>query len=370
MDNEKNLKSTDARKQSVTFFLGSYSDEGPYVPTANGEGILTCTLDLESGEIETNSLSREGINSTYLDKSTDEEYLFAACDMFTSDGKVMAFSIGNRGVLSKLSEQSSHGKSTCHIGCDREGNKIFVSSYIDGKLTAYNFDGDKLSPVTDIISYEGSGPNPDRQERSHAHQALVSPDNKWLYVCDLGSDKIWVHDLNDLQGSIRSIDVPAGYGPRHLVWNNPLSKAYVYCELNSHILVYDRDDQSGMMTLLEDKAALPKEYKGEAAGSAIRIHPTNRALYVSDRGQNSIIVHRIDENGRLKFADWFSIKGETPRDFAIDPTGQWLLSANQDTDAIIPFRLDPESGLPTRETAPSFECGTPVSILFLTPETA
>lgn len=370
MDNEKNLKSEKAIKQSVTFFIGSYSDEGPYVPTANGEGILTCTLDLESGQIQKTSLSKEGINSTYLDKSPNEKFLFVACDMFSSVGNVTAFSINNKGSISKLSTQSSHGKSTCHIACDREGNKIFVSSYIDGKLAAYNFDGNKLSPASEIITYEGSGPNPDRQERSHAHQAVVSPDNKWLYVCDLGSDKIWIHDSNDLQGSIRSIDVPAGYGPRHLVWNSPLSRAYVYCELNSHILVYDWDNQSGMMTLVEDKAALPKEYKGEAAGSAIRIHPTNQALYVSDRGQNSIIVHTIDETGRLKFESWFSIKGKTPRDFAIDPTGQWLLSANQDTDSIVPFRLDPESGLPTGEAAPLFECGTPVCILFLTPETA
>lgn len=353
--------------KTVPFFIGSYSDEGPYVPTANGDGILSCILDLKSGKIQKNSLCEEGANSTYLDKSPDDKFLFAAIDRFSEVGAVKSFAIDADGSLSKLSTQPSHGKSTCHIACDRNGERIFLSSYIDSKLTAYNFDDSGISPATEIITYEGSGPNPERQEDSHAHQAMVSPDNKWLYVCDLGSDKIWIHDMADLEKSTRSIDVPTGYGPRHLVWNEPQNKAYVYCELNSHILVYDWDNETGKMSLAEDKAALPEEYEGKPAGSAIRIHPNHKALYVSDRGQNSIIVHSINKSGRLKYESWFSINGKTPRDFGIDPTGQWLLVANQDTDSIAPFRLDPESGLPVGEAGPMFECGTPVSIQFLTP---
>lgn len=353
--------------KTVNFFVGSYSDEGPYVPTANGEGILSCTLDLKSGKIEKIGLCDEGANATYLDKSLNDKYLFAAIDRFSEIGSVSVFSIGSNGSLSRLSTQPSHGKSTCHIAADRNGERIFLSSYMDSKLTAYNFDGSEISPATEIITYEGSGPNLERQEDSHAHQAMVSPDNKWLYVCDLGSDKIWIHDMADLENNIRSIDVPAGYGPRHLVWNESLYKSYIYCELNSHILVYDWDKETGKMSLIEDIAALPEEYKGQAAGSAIRIHPKHKTLYVSDRGHNSIIVHSIDESGQLTYESWFSIRGKTPRDFAVDPTGNWLLVANQDTDSIVPFRLDDESGLPVGEYASSFECGTPVSIQFLTP---
>jgi len=362
-----NNEMEEEKGKTVNFFVGSYSDDGPYVPTANGEGILSCTLDLKSGKIEKNSLCEEGVNATYLDKSPDEKYLFAAIDRFSEVGSVSVFSIGSNGSLSRLSTQSSHGKSTCHIALDRYGERVFLSSYADSKLTAYNFSGSEISPATEIITYEGSGPNAERQEDSHAHQAMVSPDNKWLYVCDLGSDKIWMHDMADLENNIRSIDVPPGYGPRHLVWNEPLNKSYVYCELNSHILLYDWDQETGNMNLVEDIAALPEEYKGQAAGSAIRIHPKDKALYVSDRGQNSIIVHSIGESGQLKYENWFSVRGKTPRDFAVDPTGNWLLVANQDTDSIVTFKLDDESGLPVGEYASPFECGTPVSIQFLTP---
>lgn len=355
------------KDKTVNFFVGSYSEDGPYVPTANGEGILSCTLDLKSGKIEKNSLCKEGVNATYLDKSSNEKYLFAAIDRFSEIGSVSVFSIGSNGSLSRLSTQPSHGKSTCHIASDRNGKRIFLTSYMDSKLTAYNFEGSEISPATEIITYEGSGPNVERQQDSHAHQAVVSPDNKWLYVCDLGSDKIWIHDIVDLENNIRSVDVPAGYGPRHLVWNELLHKAYLYCELNSHILVYDWDQETGNMSLIEDIEALSEEYNGQAAGSAIRIHPNRKALYVSDRGHNSIIVHSIGESGQLKYESWFSVRGKTPRDFAVDPTGNWLLVANQDTDSIVPFRLDDESGLPVGEYASSFECGTPVSIQFLTP---
>ena len=353
--------------QTVPFFVGSYSDEGPYVPTANGDGILSCTLDLKTGNIQKNNLCEEGANATYLDKSPDDKFLFAAIDRFSEIGSVSVFSIGNHGSLSKISTQPSHGKSTCHITSDQNGERIFLSSYIDSKLAVYNFDGSEISPATEIITYEGSGPNPERQKESHAHQAMVSPDNNWLYVCDLGSDKIWIHELGDIENNMRSIDVQAGYGPRHLVWNEPIHKAYVFCELNSHILVYDWDKETGNLSLVQDKAALPEEYKGQAAGSAIRIHPNHKALYVSDRRQNSIIAHSINGFGKLKYESWFSIKGKTPRDFGIDPTGHWLLVANQDTDSIAPFRLDVESGLPVGEAAPLFDCGTPVNIQFLTP---
>jgi 6-phosphogluconolactonase len=355
------------KDKTVHFFVGSYSEEGPYVPTANGEGILSCTLNLKTGKIEKISLCNDGVNATYLEKSPNDKYLFAAIDRFSEVGSVSVFSIDKKGALTSLSTQPSHGLSTCHVSCDRKGERVFLSSYADSKLTAYTFDGSEISPATEIITYEGSGPNPERQENSHAHQAMVSPDNKWLYVCDLGSDKIWIHDMTDLENKVKSIDVPAGYGPRHLVWNESLNKSYVLCELNSHILGYDWDKETGNMSLIEDISALPEEYKGQAAGSAIRIHPKGKALYVSDRGQNSIIVHSIGESGQLTYENWFSIRGKTPRDFAVDPTGNWLLVANQDTDSIVPFKLDDESGLPVGEYASPFDCGTPVSIQFLTP---
>jgi len=368
MSKETKQDSSTIDKEMCTFFVGSYSDTGPYVPEGKGKGVSTCVLNLESGAIEKKSECTEAKNSTYLEKSPDGNFVFSAADMFEEEGEVQALSSQPGGELSLISSQNSHGQSTCHVSCDLRGKMIFTSSYMDGKLTVHKFNGEEIFPASRIISYKGNGPNAERQEAAHAHQALISPNNKWLYVCDLGSDKIWIHDANKLlkKGSNpASVEVPPGYGPRHLVWNAKLSIAYALCELNSHILVYEWHGKSGKMDLIQDVDALPKEYKGEAAGAAIRIHPSNKSLFISDRGQNSIIVHSIDEtNGRLTYEEWFSTEGKTPRDFNIDPSGQWLLAANQDTHTIVPFQLDPQTGLSTGEIGPAFETGTPVCILF------
>lgn len=365
---EENIKLETGSNRTSTFYVGTYSEKGPYVPNANGQGVVSCILDLDSGKIRRIDICRDAENSTYLAKSPDGKFIFAAVDKFSSIGSIRALSVNSNGNLSLLSSQKSHGKSTCHISCDQKGNMIFATSYMDGKLTVHKFEGKKVFPASQIISYEGSGPNKERQETAHAHQAQVSPDNQWLYVCDLGSDKIWVHDISDILSgsySTKSIDIPAGYGPRHLIWNAELPLAYIFCELNSHILVTEWDDDTGKLSIVENKNVLPKEYKGKAAGAAIRLHPGNKALFTSDRGHNSIVVCKVDENnGKLEYEDWFSVRGKTPRDFNIDPTGEWLLAANQDSDAIVPFRLDPVSGLPTGEEGPAFECGTPACILF------
>lgn len=351
-----------------TFFVGTYSEKGPYVPQANGEGVLSCNLDLDSGKITKKDVCKDAENATYLAKSPDGNFIVVASDKFSSIGRVMVLSVNSKGNLSFLSSQKSHGKSTCHISCNGSGDIIFATSYMDGKLTVHRREGGKVFPASQIISYEGRGPNKERQEAAHAHQAQVSPDDRWLYVCDLGSDKIWVHDIRDIRSGIcstKSIDIPDGYGPRHLIWNPDLPKAYIFCELNSHILIAEWDKDTGRMSIIEDKNVLPKEYQGAAAGAAIRIHPGNKSLYISDRGHNSIVVCKIDgSNGFLEYVDWFSARGETPRDFNIDPAGEWLLVANQDSDTVVPFRLDPVSGLPTGDEGPLFECGTPACILF------
>lgn len=289
-------------------------------------------------------------------KRPDENILFAACDRYFSEGEIRAFAIDPTGGLTLLSSQNNAGSSTCHVTCDPSGKRIFVSSYGDGTLISYRFDGKDIVSNPQILSYRGSGPNAERQEMAHIHQAVVCPSGEWLYACDLGSDKIWIHDLlNGAKGleMTEGIVTPSGYGPRHLVFHPLLPLFYVLCELNSHVLTYRMHDGGGSAQLISDDATLSKEDSGPASGATIRLHPSNNCLYVSDRGNNSISVFSINEgNGKIKLETRFSVRGETPRDFNIDPSGNWLLSANQDSDHIMPFRLDPGTGFPTGGIGP------------------
>lgn len=357
-----------AAEQLQQFFLGTYSEKGPYIPHAHGEGIVSCTLDSGTGLIQKVSLCNDVVNATYLTKSPAGDILFAACDRYSLPGKVKAFSINHDGSLKLLSSESTYGTSTCHLTCDLEGRRVFVASYGDGKLTTYGFDSQSISANPQVISYKGNGPNAGRQEAAHIHQAIVSPNGKWLYVCDLGSDRIWLHSLSpgpkNLQ-VIKGIEVPSGYGPRHLVCHPALPLVYVFCELNAHLLTYGRDDQTGLLTLMADVTTLPKNYEGMPSGAAIRLHPSQKSLYVSNRNHNSLVAFSIDNaDGQLKLKTCFSTGGKEPRDFGIDPTGCWLLAANQESDNVVPFRLNPVTGLPTGNAAPTFECGTPVCVLF------
>ena len=351
---------------SSIFFVGTYSRKGAYFPNASGEGAVTCKLDLQTGHIDQLSACQEAVNATYLSDGP-AGILLVASDRYLAPGKVQAFSIGDQGHLTLVSTQSAHGTATCHVTYAQESRHVFVASYMDGKLSTHIINDGELSAAIHVYSYQGSGPNKERQEAAHAHQAVISPDGASLFVCDLGSDKVWVHDMATMSGDIAEltcIEVPAGYGPRHLAFHPELPIVYILCELSSHILRYNKDDQTGAWTLIDDIGTLPDDYEGTPSAAGIRLHPSGKSLYVSNRGHDSISTFSIDQGGGLTYEARFSTEGKEPRDFGVDPTRQWLLAANQDSSSIVTFALDPDSGLPTGRIGEHFSCGTPVCVHF------
>lgn len=349
------------------FYIGSYSKEGGYFPDINGEGITLCSLDLKTGRLVKKSSYPEAVNATYLTKYGDD-ILLVASDQYEEPGNIMSFSIGAGGALKQLSTQSTQGTATCHVSANEAGNQVFVASYMNGRLSVHSIKDGKLSFAKHVYSYEGQGPNTDRQERSHAHCAKVSPSGKWLYVCDLGSDKIWLHNTARLTGELSEvigIEVPSGYGPRHLEFNPDNGMAYLICELNAHLLTYTLDDSTGMLTLVNDSPTLPDDYNEVPSVAAIRLHPSGKTLYVSNRNHNSIVAFSMDaQSGLPTFESRFMTHGDEPRDFNIDPSGKWLVVANQYGNSVLSFELDEKNGLPTGNTGSTLKCGSPVCVLF------
>lgn len=354
---------------SVQVFLGSYSKPGDYFPNASGKGVVVATLELATGTLQEVSACPEAVNATYLAKSPDGKWLLVASDFYFEAGEVTAFRIGANGELTKSSSQSTHGTANCHVTISPDSRRVFATGYQNGKLSVHDFSEGQLSPANPLVTYEGSGPNPDRQEAAHAHQATASPDGHHLYVCDLGSDRVWIHDLNQMQASldgVQAMDAPPGCGPRHLICHPTAPWVYVFTELSARILVCDRNTETGMLTMKSQIPTLPEDFEGTPSGAAIRLHPTCRALYVSNRQHDSITAFSVDpEDGTLSFLCRFPCGGQEPRDFGVDPTGQWLLAANQDSNTVVPFRLDPKTGCPTGEQANALDCSTPVCVLFL-----
>lgn len=306
------------------------------------------------------------LNPSYLALDPTEECLVVTAENYDAVGAVCAFRRQPDGKLTAAGTQPSGGLATCHV-CALPDHKICASSYLDGVLAVFPLRNGILGPRESFFRYPGKSVNPARQETSHAHQAVVSPDLRWLYVCDLGADRIWCHPLAG--GSVapalaESVATPAGSGPRHLVFHPTLPRVYVICELNAHLLVYDWDASCGSLTLAEEHASLPPGWKGEPWAAAIRVHPSGRTLYVSNRNHDSLTAFSLDGDGRASLACWIPAGGKTPRDFVIDPTGNWLLSANQESNNVAIHALDSETGLPAERAADVVEIATPICLLF------
>lgn len=195
------------------FFLGSLNHAGPYFH-ASGEGLTICQLDEATGAIERLQVCPEAQNPIWMTRAGP--VLWVATERYLDPGEISAFAWDGAGIPIRVGHaQSSHGGAICHIGMTPDRRVAFVSSYLGGLSVHQILETSEVSPAHQIVTYEGSGPNRERQEKPHPHQAVVSPDGGRLFVSDLGSDRIWIHQLCGIRlGPAQSVPTPPGSGPR------------------------------------------------------------------------------------------------------------------------------------------------------------
>ncbi len=335
------------------FLIGSINTPGPWFH-ATGEGITVCALDEDTGEISRITTSPGIENAIWMTPSPHG--LLVATERFLGDGELAAFDAS----FSRIGQaQTTPGGAICHLALSPDGASIYAVSYLGG-VTVHALDESGIHPAHQFIAYEGSGQN-ERQEKPHPHQAVVSPDGKKLFVCDLGSDKIWVHPIEGPKlGPAQGIEAPPGSGPRHLVFHPTLSSFYLLCELDGMVHTYDGESYR----LIASHSAVPSDFTEVPGGAATKLHPSGASLAVSIRGSDNIAVYLFDTLGGLRPAANFSTRGKAPRDFAFSPSGRWLLALNQDSDTVVPFEFDPSSGLPTGRVGAAFQIGCPVCANF------
>jgi len=355
------------------FFTGSYTRPEGHVPGGCGAGILSCLLDEKSGEMSIGTVRTGLLNPSWVLPSPDGRYLYALEENPDEPGSVVAFQIEEDGSLVETDRRRAAGRASCHLTCTADGRELFCASYLDGFLTWFRMEEGRFLSA-DSVSYRGNGPNRERQEGAHPHQAAVHPDGGFLAVCDLGSDRIRLHGLPfSRENPVRSAALPAGYGPRHLVFDPAGGLFHVLCELKPRLLTFRIPEEDGMMPrLLEDQPVLPAQYLYGSDGvvpspAALRMHPSGKALYLSVRGCNRISVFCPDGEGIPRWKTDFPSLGVTPRDIAFSPSGRWLLAAGQDSDAIVPFSVDEVTGLPAGDPGPVLGCGSPSCIAFAAP---
>lgn len=307
----------------ILFFVGTFTDGRPYFEGATGDGIVTCTLDLQTGQIERHHTYRDILNPDYLAYDPHRKMLFSIADNLTAAGKVVAFRVTNDGRLEFLSENSSRAPVSCHITVGRD--EVYTASYMESCLAAHAIAATGVGELRREFRYKGTGPNAARQEASHAHQSVITPDGRQLLICDLGTDKIWIHQIKEGRLTADSptfFTMPAGCGPRHLVFHDKLPVAYLLGELNGNVIVFNW--KTGVVL-----ADIPA---GKASAAAIRLH--GATLLTSNRIDHTIALLQLDAAGMPTLTGRFEVGGKCPRDFNIDPTGHWLVVGCQESNEL------------------------------------
>lgn len=348
------------------FFIGSINKPGPWFH-ATGEGLTLCALDERTGDIKRIRIYSEIENPIWL--TSKNGGLWIATERYLSPGEINSFSIGDDCSLTGIGgTQNSSGGAICHITITSDEKTLFVTSFLGGVSVHTIGLNHEAAPSHQVVIYQGHGPKI-VQNMAHPHQAIITPDEKFLYVCDLGSDKIWAHAINITDhkanlGSSVGIDLPLGSGPRHMVFHSKLALLYILGQLDGQVRIYAYNGTS--LSLIATHNSLPTDFDGEPEGAAIKWHPSGKTLYISNRNSNTITVFTLESDGDIKYTTCFSTKGKTPRDFLISKSGAWLIVLNHESDILISFELNPKTGLPTGNSRSPFTFGCPVCGIFIT----
>jgi 6-phosphogluconolactonase len=346
----ESLTSHESQSDGALLYVGTYTEGG------RREGIYLVRMDTRSGSLRQVGAVDAGANPSFLAIHPNGRVLYAVNEVEKYNGKtsgaVSAFAIANgTGALTKIDEQPSEGSAPCFVSVDRSGRVVLVANYFGGSVALLPIQSDGgLAPAAQVIQHTGRGPNAERQEAPHAHCIVPDPSNRFALAVDLGADRVFVYRL-DLDGkSLRRVEggdavMRTGAGPRHIAFHPKLPLVFVANELDSTVATLRFDAERGTLSPLGVHSTVPVGWSGTNYPADIHVAPSGRALYVSNRGHNSLAVFSVTEStGALALDQVISTEGDWPRNFSLDPTGRWLLVGNQRSNSIVVFSRDQESG--------------------------
>lgn len=352
----------------VPVYIGTYTNQG-------SQGIYVSRFNLETGALSAPELAAGIQNPTFLALHPSGKYLYAAGEIASFKGEkagaVSAFAIDPKTAkLALINQVSSHGAGPCHIAVDRDGVAVMVANYGGGSVAAFTLGKDgRVHESTSFHQHFGKSVDPKRQERAHAHSINPSPGNRYAVAADLGADHLYVYRLDAQRGSITPyegghVKAEPGAGPRHFTFHPGGKHAYAVNELNNTVTSYTWDEQTGVLAPKGSVTTLPEGFSQTSYTAEIRVHPSGKFLYASNRGHDSIAVFSLENPLAPKLVEHMSTGGSTPRNFALDKAGKWLLAANQRTGNVAVFSIDAASGRLT-DTGKRIELSAPVCLRLL-----
>jgi len=343
-----------------------------FIGSNKPDGILAFDWNPSTAEFASAGVAAKIANVDWIIYSADRKYLFAASEVDNFKGKpaggVASYTVVN-GTLQPLSAENSASKGTCHIALDHTGRTLISADYGGGSAASFLVTDGKLSKAVWTEHYTGKGPVTDRQEAAHAHFASYSPDNRFAYINDLGSDCIHIYSLNAATAELKAagrFNSKPGSGPRTLHFHPNGSTAYCMNELNSTVDVLKWNKADGSLSFVTRIELLPPGPHGNVTptGCDTVITRDGRNVYFANRGVDFIYSFKADpKTGALTPIARTTSGGKIPRNFALDPTERWMVVANQNSDLLCVFARDPQTGALANE-GKSFPCPAPMRILF------
>ncbi|ENY74426.1 MULTISPECIES: lactonase family protein [Pseudomonas] len=363
------LMSLTISAHAATLLVGSYTDGA-------SQGIYRYHFDDKAGQIGPTPLQVvKSVSPSWLVLSADQRQLFAVNE--TPQGHASSFSISSNGEIKPLNQVVTQGDEPTHASLSRDQRYLFVANYAvnpdpGGSLVVIPVAKDgTLKPVVQQARHKASGVNPERQAGAHVHSLVLSPDGQHLYASDLGADKVFIYRYDGasadhpLTAAIpASVALPPGSGPRHLLFDAKGRHAYLTLEMNAEVVMFDVQDGN-----LVERQRLPLTERQEAAAKAaggLHLSADGRFLYVSNRGTaNEIVAFSVGkQDGQLTFLQRRPVEGDHPREFALDPSDNFLLVANQKSNQIVVIRRDPRSGK-LLETVQTLKQDAPSDLKFI-----
>jgi len=350
-----------ANKTALAQAAAPPQDAGPrqywaYIGNTSNDGIALFKLDSDAGTLTSQGIAAPANGSGFLAIAPNQKLLYAAVTMDTPAGRaggVEGFSIdATTGKLSPINTERSEKGAAAFVMVEPSGRDVLAAHYAQATVAVLPIDADgRLSPVSCTIQESGSSVDPVRQTHAYAHSVNCDPAGNFAISCDLGADKLFIYKFDAALGKLtpndpRSVSVPPGSGPRHLTFSRDGKFVYQINEMGATVIVYSFDAATGALTQIQSVKTLKNDEKGNTSAE-VQIDPSGRFLYASNRlTTNYLTIFSIDPaSGKLKLAGYQDSLGKTPRNFRIDPTGRYLLLANQDSDTLVLFSIDAQTGL-------------------------
>jgi len=337
-------------------YVGTYTRPEAHLKSANGRGVYLYSLDLTSGLLTFCSLVADIVNPSYLSLDEKNRCLFTVSEVEQDQPNgVSSYKIAEDGTLTRLSTQPSIGSSACYLTITENADTLLLANYGSGNIASYPITtSSRIQAVSYVNQHIGEGPNKERQEAAHAHSIVINNDSSLALAADLGTDRLYAYKVleNSILEYTSSIAMPAGSGPRHIAFHCDNHHVFVVNELSNQISVLTINKDTQRLTVIEHHSTLPSTagLGDESWAGDIHITPNGRFVYASNRGADSIAIFEFQPSqaklnkATLKLVGFESTAGEFPRGFVIDSSGQYLIVANQNSDNIVSFAIDQDTG--------------------------